>query len=215
MLNFLKITFRIGLYLGLAYFTYLMVLITLQYVPLNNDVSFLVLKDELVHEKHYQIAFFSHVYTSIFVLILGIPQFISWVRQKLPSWHKNLGKIYISIVLFVAAPSGFIMAIYANGNSFTKFSFILQSILWFAFTLYAFRLVRTKNWKKHEHFMIRSYALTLSAISLRLFKWIIVGIWELPPMDTYKIVAWLGWIVNLIIAEFYIYLKRKNSTTPA
>jgi hypothetical protein len=57
--------------------------------------------------------------------------------------------------------------------------------------------------------MIRSYALTLSAISLRLFKYIIVFIWHPLPMDTYRIVAWLGWVVNLIIAEIIIHKKAR------
>ena len=61
--------------------------------------------------------------------------------------------------------------------------------------------------------MIRSYALTLSAISLRLFKFGIVTVLELPPMDTYKIVSVLGWGINLIIAELIIrksYIKKQR-----
>ena len=206
----LKNVLQILYYFSLVYFTYLMALITLQYVPLNYDVSFLVLKDELIDELHYQIAFFSHVYTSIFVLIAGIPQFSSWFRSKYSSWHKRLGKFYVFVILFVAAPSGFVMAIYANGDLLTKSSFLLQAVLWFGFTWIAFKSALQQNWSKHENFMLRSYALTLSAITLRLFKWIIVSVWELPPMDTYKIVAWLGWVFNILIIELYIYKKRTS-----
>ena len=59
--------------------------------------------------------------------------------------------------------------------------------------------------------MIRSYALTLSAISLRLFKWIIVFIWAPPPMDTYRIVAWLGWVFNLVLVECWIILEKRKA----
>ena len=58
--------------------------------------------------------------------------------------------------------------------------------------------------------MLRSYALTLSAISLRLLKWIIVSTFEWPPMDTYKIVSWLGWIVNIVVIEMYLIFEKNN-----
>lgn len=95
------------------------------------------------------------------------------------------------------------MALYANGNAFTKLSFLIQAILWFIFTYKAYQYVIKKDWVNHRRFMFRSYALTLSAISLRLFKWIIVSTIELPPMDTYKVVAWLGWVLNIALVEFY------------
>jgi hypothetical protein len=52
--------------------------------------------------------------------------------------------------------------------------------------------------------MIRSYALTLSAVTLRAWKWTITNSFELPPMDVYRAVAWLGWVPNLIFVELLI-----------
>ncbi len=61
--------------------------------------------------------------------------------------------------------------------------------------------------------MIRSFALTLSAITLRAWKYIIVYLFHPPPMDTYRMVAWLSWVVNLLIAEIIIikYLQNEKS----
>jgi hypothetical protein len=59
--------------------------------------------------------------------------------------------------------------------------------------------------------MIRSYALTLSAVTLRAWKWSITNTVELPPMDVYRAVAWLGWVPNIIIAELLIrkrYMRK-------
>ncbi|MEO1484601.1 MAG: DUF2306 domain-containing protein [Bacteroidota bacterium] len=202
--------------LSLIYFTYLMTLITLQYIPVKFDVAFLAVKQNEIEYKYYQIAFFSHVYTSIFVLIFGIFQFSKRIRTKFKKIHKILGGLYVFIILLVAAPSGFIMALHANGGIFSKLSFVIQAIVWFWFTLMAFRSIRKLDLKSHLKFMYRSYALTLSAISLRLFKWIIVSTIELPPMDTYKIVSWLGWLFNLSLVEIYLMYskdwKKKKST---
>ncbi|MEO1487749.1 MAG: DUF2306 domain-containing protein, partial [Bacteroidota bacterium] len=151
------------------------------------------------------------VYTSIFVLIFGTTQFSKYIRNKLTKLHKTFGKLYVFFILFIAAPTGFIMALHANGGIISKVSFSIQALLWFWFTYNAFKFAKNKEWVNHQKFMLRSYALTLSAISLRLFKWLIVSTIELPPMDTYKIVSWLGWIFNLTLVEIYL-MNKKNYT---
>ncbi|MEM9984356.1 MAG: DUF2306 domain-containing protein, partial [Bacteroidota bacterium] len=178
---------RVGCYLGLGYFVWLMWLITLQYVPIRLDVAFLQLKEDAISQVHYQVAFFSHVYTSIFVLMLGITQFSGELRRRLPELHRGLGKGYVLLILSVASPSGLVMAWYANGGLSSQVSFSLQAILWFAFTWIALQRAKQRDWRGHHHFMLRSYALTLSAVSLRLFKWIIVSTLAWPPMDTYRL----------------------------
>jgi len=206
----IRTIYQISIIAAFLYFAQLMVLITLQYVPLNYEVSFLQLKTE-INLLHYQIAFFTHVYSSIFVLLLGFVQFIPLVRKKHKKTHRFIGILYVLIVLFLAAPSGLVMGYYGNGGIYSQLSFCLQAILWFVFTLLAFLYAKNREYTKHFDYMSYSYALTLSAISLRLFKWIIVGVCELPPMDTYKIVVWLGWIFNLIVAFGIIrYTRIKN-----
>lgn len=204
--------FKIIFYLLLGYFTYLMILITWQYVPIDFEVAFLNIKQEEIAYRHYQIAFFLHVYTSIFVLIIGAFQFSTLLRIIRPKTHRYLGLTYIGLILIFASPSGLVMAIHANGGFSSKISFILQAILWFWFTYLAYKFARNKDWQRHQNFMLRSYALTLSAISLRLFKWGIIFLFELAPMDTYRIVSWLGWLFNLALIELIILgQKQVNS----
>jgi hypothetical protein len=69
------------------------------------------------------------------------------------------------------------------------------------------------DFKSHKNYMIRSYALTLSAITLRAWKFLIMNLFEFPPMDVYRTVAWLGWGLNLIIAEYFIFKKRVEKVT--
>ena len=204
----LKNLFKLTWYLFLGYFGYLMVLITAQYFPLDFDVAFLKVKQDEIQLSHYQISFFTHVYTSILTLLLGFFQFSKTLRNKYPIVHRNIGKLYIGIIVLLAGPSGLVMGYHANGGIYSQISFCLLAVLWIYFSVMAYVYARKKNWTLHKNFIYRSYALTLSAISLRLFKWVIVGAFELPPMDTYKIVSWLGWIVNLVIAELLIRFKK-------
>lgn len=173
------------------------------------DVAFLKLKQDVIGFKYYQIAFFTHVYTSIFILFLGFPQFSRSFLKKYSWLHRLVGKAYVFLILFLASPSGLVMAYHANGGFWSRVSFVIQAIIWFVFTFKAYTYARDRNIVLHRKYMFRSYALTLSAISLRLIKLVIVSLLELPPMDTYKIVSWLGWVVNLILVE--VYLRYKHS----
>jgi len=199
------------LLIGLCYFTYLMALITLQYVPIDFSAAFLAVKEEEIKLTHYQIAFFTHVYTSIFVLIFGITQFSVYIRTKFAPLHRTLGKAYVALILLFAAPSGLIMGYYGNGGISSQISFCLLAVLWFWFTLKAYTSIRKRNFIAHKNYMILSYALTLSAISLRLFKWILSNTLELPPMDMYRIVSWAGWLFNLGVALYLVNRNKKKA----
>ena len=206
-----KNTINLVLLIGLCYFTFLMILITLQYVPIDFGAAFLGVKEDEIKLTHYQIAFFTHVYTSIFVLIFGITQFSNYLRNKFAPLHRGLGKAYVLLVLLFAAPSGLIMGYYGNGGISSQISFCLLAVLWFWFTLKAYTSIRKKKLIAHKNYMILSYALTLSAISLRLFKWILSNTIELPPMDMYRIVSWAGWVFNLSIALLIIKWNIKKA----
>ncbi len=201
---------NIVVYAAMLFFIYLMLLITIQYIPINFNAAFLAVKQDEIKHLHYQVAFFTHVYTSILVLIFGLFQFSKYLRKHFIKLHKTLGKLYVFIILFLASPSGFIMGYYGNGGLYSKISFCLLATLWFYFTLMAFIKIKQRKIALHKNYMILSYALTLSAISLRLFKFIIANTIALPPMDTYTIVVWLGWLFNLCVALFIIKTNKEK-----
>lgn len=200
--------FKILLILGFGYFFWLMLSITLEYIPFNPNVSFLMIKQtEVEHRPEYLYFFYTHVYTSIFVLLFG---FLAILKKDfgIKNFHKNLGKLYIFLILVLAAPSGIYMGIFANGGILSKISFVILGCLWWFSTYKAYQLVRQKNFTQHKQWMWRSFALTLSAITLRMWKVAIVYVFHPNPMDVYQIIAWLGWIPNLLLIEYLITKKH-------
>ncbi len=194
-----------------SYFFILMIKITLQYIPFRNDVAFLQIKQTEVTEiPFYTTFFYIHVYSAIFVLLAGFTQFNSGLLKRKPAIHRNIGKLYVFIVLFLSAPSGLFIGIFANGGFYSKISFVTLSILWFYFTLKGFLTIKNKNIKLHKAFMLRSFALTFSAITLRFWKVFLVYLFQPSPMDVYQIIAWLGWVPNLLIIEYYLYNQSKK-----
>ena len=73
------------LFLTLAFFTWLMARITVDYIPYNTDVGFLRIKQHYIHIDHWRIAFFIHVYASIWVLLAGFTQFSKQISAKQPA----------------------------------------------------------------------------------------------------------------------------------
>lgn len=199
-------------YAALLFFAYLMLLITLQYIPATRDAAFLITKQNVVGHLYYRIAFFAHVYTGMFVLLSGMLQFLPYVRRRYPLLHKWSGRLYAGLILFVTGPAGFIMGIYGNGGWTAQLAFCVLAVLWIWFTWKAVMLAMQRNFAAHKKWMYRSYALTLSAISLRLWRWGLVLILQPRPMDIYRVVAWLGWGGNLLIAEvLIIFILRKKT----
>ncbi len=178
--------------------------ITLAYIPYNTDVGFLRIKQHYIHIDHWRIAFFIHVYASLWVLLAGFTQFSKRIQKSNPVLHRSFGYIYVTDVILVTGPAGLLMGFYANGGPSSRIAFVVLAALWIFFTVMALLKAKQGDYKSHRHYMIRSYALTLSAITLRAWKFSITNNFELPPMDVYRAVAWLGWVPNLIFAEFWI-----------
>ncbi|NUY79290.1 DUF2306 domain-containing protein [Flavobacterium sp. MAH-1] len=188
-----------------------MIRITVQYIPFDADIAFLRIKQyEVTSFPEYLPIFYIHVYSSIFVLLAGFTQFSSRILHKFPQVHRYNGRLYAYVVLLLSAPSGIYIGFHANGGLMAKISFVLLGALWFWFTWKGVESIRKREIIDHKKWMWRSFALAFSAITLRLWKVLIVFFFEPNPMDVYKIVAWLGWIPNLLLAEYLLTKKLRK-----
>jgi uncharacterized membrane protein len=181
--------------------------IILQYIPAGTDTAFLGIKQDYINIPFYLTAFYVHVFTALLALPAGFTQFSKTLLKNYPAVHRLNGKIYVTAILALAAPSGFYIGLFANGGSFSRISFCLLALLWIWFTYQAYSKARKKEFKQHKAFMYRSFALTFSAITLRAWKYILIALFHPRPMDVYQVIAWLGWVPNLLLAEYFINKK--------
>ena len=197
------------------YLCYLMIDICLQYFPWKDDQNFLLLKQDVVQTQPWRIAFQTHVITSSLILFAGLTQFFHFFRNKYPKIHRINGWIYILTIFCFALPSGFILALSAAGGWLTRLCFIILSILWGITTAMALYHAIKKRWSQHRNWMIRSFALSLSALSLRSWKVLLYHLQPyldfLTPVHIYQIEAWFGWTINLLIAELIIFKLHQNA----
>jgi uncharacterized membrane protein len=148
------------------------------------------------------LAAYGHIAAGAVAMILGAFQVNARIRQRYLSRHRWLGRVYVGAV-FIGAPSGLVLATVSEGGWITHVAFGLLAVLWLATTAMAFVLIRARNIVAHRRWMMRSYALTLAAVMLRIYipAAIISG---MSFEAAYPAISWLCWVPNLIIAEWLI-----------
>ncbi len=178
----------------------------LPYFTFEHAKDFLGTKtDEVIDKPLFITAFYLHIATSIFALVSGVFQFSIYLLRVYPKVHQTLGKVYIGAILAFAAPSGLIIALDANGGLTSKVAFFLQSLVWWVLTYWAWQAIEKRLFLLHTQWMLRSFALTLAAMSLRTESYILYYFFHTKPIETYQTVTWLSWVGNLLVIEVLIY----------
>ncbi|TNE51645.1 MAG: DUF2306 domain-containing protein [Bacteroidetes bacterium] len=189
---------------ALAFFSWIMFNIIWPYTSGRLDIDFLLTKQHIIHLLHYRIAFYLHIFPALLVLLAGLTQFSGTLLRNTPAIHRWIGRVYVFSILLVCGPAGMWMAWYANGGTFARLSFLVLSGLWWWTTWISYRAIRTGDIRKHGAWMIRSYALTLSAVTLRLMQFGLAMYSDIDPETAYRLVAWPSWVLNLAVAELIL-----------
>uniref|UniRef100_UPI00286E661A DUF2306 domain-containing protein n=1 Tax=Phenylobacterium sp. TaxID=1871053 RepID=UPI00286E661A len=137
-------------------------------------------------------------------LMIGPFQFLPWVRNR-RSLHRTLGKAYVASCL-ISGLAGFILSFGSTAGPIAGFGFGTLAVVWIACTGQALRMAQARRFEEHRQWMIRSFALTFGAVTLRLYLPLsqVMGI---EFLDAYRAIAWLAWVPNLMVAE--LYLRRE------
>ena len=87
-------------------------------------------------------------------------------------------------------------------------------LLWLGTTGYGIQLARMGNIAAHREWMIRSFALTAAALTLRL----LLGGFMALGYDYHEvshILAWACWVPNLLIAEWLVVRCKRRRIAAA
>jgi uncharacterized membrane protein len=159
--------------------------------------------DMVHHVDDVPLAFWTHVVAAAIALAAGVPQFAQRLRGTRPRTHRWTGRVYVTAVV-LGAVSGLVLALNARGGLVTQAGFAMLAVLWCTVTLVALYHVRSLRFGIHRRWMIRSYALTFAAVTLRLQVPLLVNALGTDYTGVLPIIAWSCWVPNLIIAEWLI-----------
>lgn len=204
---------RIIFWIPVIFLSLLLVYNTLPYFTFSRDLSFLQERSVLYDKLVWRISFYMHIAAGAVCITSALLQFSAWILRKRKKIHVISGKIYVFAVLMIGAPSGFYMTFFAKGGFMERACFMLMAIFWFYSTFKGFTsATRERNFLAHKYWMIRSYAMALTAITFRVYHiaFYLAG-WD--HFDNYAISLWISVFGNALIAEAIIFSQSRNYLT--
>ncbi len=164
---------------------------------------------------HYPILV-AHVVFGSVALLCACLQIWPWFRRNYRAVHRRIGRVYVFAGVLPAGLMALPMGALSPFGPVARASNVLMCSLWLAFTLTGYRRARQRRFAEHRRWMIRSFTLTASIITNRvwgplafvvlapsldttfggnqqLFQWTVAGI-----------ATWLGWVLPLLVAEWWL-----------
>ncbi|QEE35651.1 DUF2306 domain-containing protein [Octadecabacter sp. SW4] len=198
MLDYMKIQ------QGMFWFLSIVVaLVSYRFIVLGMEVVYANETHQLLTFKN---AFYLHIITAPIALFVAPFQLSKRFRAKSIRRHRLMGRIYCAAVL-LAGVTGVLIGFNAKGGPIAQSGFVLLAVIWLIATFRALQVVRLGQIGLHQEWMIRSIALTFAGVTLRIIlpAQLVSGI----SLDVaYPIVAWLCWVPNLIVVEYFIRRSR-------
>ncbi|MBI1758687.1 MAG: DUF2306 domain-containing protein [Actinobacteria bacterium] len=163
-----------------------------------------------------QVAFYVHVLFGGIALMVGPVQFLARLRQRRPALHQATGRVYL-IAVAVAGIAGLGIAPVNRAGFDGFFGFGTLAVLWLYTALRAYRAARGRDFASHQAWMIRNFALTYAAVTLRAWTGLLIVV-QVPFLhgtvtpevsshmfaNAYWAVPFLCWVPNIVVAEWLV-----------
>ena len=155
------------------------------------------------------ILFYLHISCGAVALFVGLLQFNRTLRLRHVLWHRRAGLLYL-VTVAISGFAGLMLSGSAATGTVAVWGFRMLAIFWLITTFVAWFCILRRKVALHREWMIRSFSLTLAAVTLRLD--LIAGLmFTRGDFDAvYPIIAWTCWVPNLVLGELWIRLSRRR-----
>jgi len=188
----------------------LLVYNTIPYFSFSRNFTFLQERGILYAKTIWRWSFYLHIAAGSLCILTALLQFSSWILKKRSAIHVISGKIYVFVVLLIGAPSGFYMTFFAKGGVGERLCFMMMAVFWFYSTYKGFTAAAMeRNFVSHKNWMIRSYAMALTAVTFRIYH-IVFLLAGFGAFDNYAISLWISVLGNAALAELLIARRSRN-----
>ena len=160
----------------------------------------------------HKAAVYTHIFAAAIALLLGPLQFSASLRRRLTRFHRISGRLYLLGVL-LGGLGGLQLSLHAQGGLPARAGFFCLATLWLYTAVRAFAAIRNGNVVAHRRWMVRNFALTFAAVTLRLYL-PSAGALGIPFELSYPVIAWACWIPNLVVAEWCFNRPRASKDVP-
>jgi hypothetical protein len=146
-----------------------------------------------------------HAVTGNIALVTLLIQLTPWVRRNHPKVHRVSGRLYIFAGVLPGAGLAFVLLPYSTAPT-GKLGLATMATLWIFTTLMGYRYTLQHRYVEHRRWMLYSFALALGTSWGRVYSQLMQHFPALQfnIMIFLEMSSWLGWIVNLVIAQWWI-----------
>ncbi len=158
------------------------------------------------------VRYIQHPWVSLFHIVPGVLfltfaplQLVARIRRRRISIHRGSGRILATLAAISAVLALVVNFLFpAFGGISTQSAVIFVSVLLLFSLSMAIRHSLRKEVRQHREWMIRTFALAMGAASIRVFIGLLTGLTVLCLEDVFGASFWLGFSVNLLVAEVWI-----------
>lgn len=187
------------------------VMLVLAVLASAHAFSFVVFNDALFgqesgqHERMFQIPAIgaAHTLGGAVAMLIGPFQFLTSLRRKFPRVHVWLGRTYLTVV-GLSALAGLYLSPGSLARDTFGIAFIFLALAWLYTGTQAYLTIRRRDIEAHKRWMIRNYALTYAAVTLRVEMPFLILAFGVAPIMALNIVGWTCWVPNLAVVEWFM-----------
>jgi len=161
-------------------------------------------------------ALVTHILAGSVMLSAAVLQLWPWLRTHHPRVHRWNGRAYVVSAL-VTGLAALVTAQFPSAGAAQQVANTFLAVLLLAATLLGYRAIRQRRFGDHRAWMTRSAALAFSIVANRFWAPVLIGAYVpgaftdpdiafgAPEIEGAAIAsAWVSWIVNLMVAEWWI-----------
>jgi uncharacterized membrane protein len=157
-----------------------------------------------------------HIIPGLLFMVLAPLQFVRRIRVRSPALHRWMGRIVLAISMVIGG-SALVMSPQMAIGGMTETAATMLFGCFFLFSMIrGFIYIRRGNSRLHREWMIRAFATGMAVATIRP----IVGVFfatsrltHLTPRDFFGIAFWLGFTIQVVVAEMWIRYTRSHSLT--
>ena len=143
-----------------------------------------------------------HIGVTAIAIIVAPWQFARKLRDRFPVVHRTMGRTYL-VAGFLGIGTGAAIALGSAQGLVAGTGFLCLGLAWLTVTAVAYRMILARDFEAHRRWMLRSFALIFGAVTLRIYLPVSFAL-GLEFATSYPVIAWLAWVPNLLVMEWWI-----------
>jgi uncharacterized membrane protein len=151
---------------------------------------------------------FAHIIPGALFMILAPLQFIPKIRTRYPWFHRWSGRILVVLGLIIGISALIMSFTSAIGGANETAATSVFAILFLVSLCKGFYHIRRREIALHREWMIRMFAIGFAIASVRPIVGMFFAFSKLSPHEFFGIAFWLGFTIQLLLAEVWINYTR-------